>query len=120
MALSHQNASAQLGGIQAHSVGGLYPYIIEAQETPNGLRYVVSKAGEPLQHAFASYGSAAQQAAIYKHLDFVSGGWKRDIDAAGRVRDYKLAQADKLRADALREFEATRNAIVEKLVRGGV
>lgn len=120
MALSHQNASAQLGGLQAHSVGGLYPYIIEGRQGRDGLWYVVSKAGSPLRHEFQSYSAAYQCAAGLKRLDFVSGGWKRDIDAAGRIRDYKLARAVQLRTEALRGFEEARKAIIEKLVRGGV
>jgi hypothetical protein len=32
------------GGLQGHSVGALYPYIVYGQETPDGTRYGVQKA----------------------------------------------------------------------------
>lgn len=29
------------GGLQGHSIGALYPYVVYGQETPNGTRYGV-------------------------------------------------------------------------------
>ena len=29
------------GGLQGHSIGGFYPYIVYGQETPDGVRYGV-------------------------------------------------------------------------------
>ena len=88
--LVHSNGGhAGSGGLQNHSIGALYPYIVYGQETPSGTRYGVLN-GSTGASIPAQYNMAAT---AYK----VAEGFKREDDrAADAVR---VARSERILAE---------------------
>ena len=96
------NASALLGGLQAHSVSSPFPYIVVARGRNGLLEWGV-------QHPDGSEEvcldlPAAQARADYLHRQHVEKEKARARDAAKRIFDYKLAQAYKAITEAQAEY----------------
>ena len=62
-------------GLQGHSIGGLYPYIIYGQETPEGVRYGVMNGatGESIPAQYSRAADAYDVAESFKKHDQAKG-----------------------------------------------